>query len=77
MFKEAFPPLAHDLERRVQAGSNILVLHAFCGIEHDFSPATSIYDDVYFRTLDSRTALCSSVNTIINGLFLGITSHHP
>jgi hypothetical protein len=38
MFKEAFPPLTHNLERCVQAGSNILVFHPFRGVEHDFSP---------------------------------------
>jgi hypothetical protein len=38
MFKESFPPLTHDLERRVQAGSNIFVLHSFRGVENDLSP---------------------------------------
>jgi hypothetical protein len=38
VFEEAFPPLTHDLERRVQSGSNVLVLHALGRIERDFSP---------------------------------------
>jgi len=37
-FEKAFPPLTHDLERRVQSGSDVLVLHALGRIERDLSP---------------------------------------
>jgi hypothetical protein len=36
LFEETFSPLADDLKGGVQAGSNILVLHPFCGVENDF-----------------------------------------
>ena len=35
VFGESFPPLAHDLARRIEPRRDRVVGHAFGGIEHD------------------------------------------
>ena len=37
-FEKSFPPLAYDLEGRVQPGGDLLILHVLSRVERDFSP---------------------------------------